>query len=331
MKKHTRRLIIAMLLGVVVYGAFALYSGYHDIAARLADFTWSAFGLACLLAFTNYLLRFVKWEYYLARLGVRGVRKLDSLLIFLSGFVLTVTPGKVGEVFKSLLLYETHKVPVARTAPIVVAERLTDLIGIIVLIVIGSLGFSGGLLWAALGTVAVVGCLLVIMSQRAMQLALRLLARMPGPVRRLEAKVRESWESLRTMTTPGALWFPALLSVVAWTIEGTALWVILRGFGAAVPVAPSLFFYATSQLAGALTPLPGGLGVTEGLLEGQLRLVGDMPQAVATASMMLTRFATLWFAVAVGFAALGLLRLLHPQLRSGQAEAAESTTSPSVG
>jgi len=37
------------------------------------------------LAFTNYILRFLKWEYYLAKLDVRGVPKLDSLLTFLSG------------------------------------------------------------------------------------------------------------------------------------------------------------------------------------------------------------------------------------------------------
>ena len=61
---------------------------------------------------------------------------LDSLLIFLTGFVLTITPGKVGEVFKSAVLARTHGVPVARTAPVVVAERLTDAIGVIVLIAV---------------------------------------------------------------------------------------------------------------------------------------------------------------------------------------------------
>ena len=96
--------------------------------------------------------------------SIRGVGRVDSLLTFLSGFVLTVTPGKVGEVFKSLVLFETHGVPVARTAPIVVAERVTDVIGVVVLIVLGSLGFSGGLLWAGLGAAAVL-VLLVVVSQ----------------------------------------------------------------------------------------------------------------------------------------------------------------------
>ena len=61
----------------------------------------------------------------------------DSLLLFLSGFALTVTPGKVGEVLKSYLLRESFGQPIARTAPIVLAERLTDLIGLLLLTLLG--------------------------------------------------------------------------------------------------------------------------------------------------------------------------------------------------
>src|SRR5262249_28251983 len=125
-----------------------------DVAA-----VWVALGLAS----ANYLIRFLKWEFYLGRLGISDVGKLDSLLIFLSGFVLTITPGKLGEVFKSAVLQRTHGVAIERTAPIVVAERLTDAIGVIVLILIGSLGFDGGMAWAIAGCVMValgLGCII---------------------------------------------------------------------------------------------------------------------------------------------------------------------------
>jgi hypothetical protein len=44
--------------------------------------------------------------------------------------------------------------------------------------------------------------------------------------------------------------------------------------------------------------------------------LGGVPAATATASMILIRFATLWFAVAVGFAALGLLRAHQAKAKS---------------
>jgi uncharacterized protein (TIRG00374 family) len=314
MSRLVRRLLGAMILGVVVYAAFALYRGVHEIGESLERFHWSAFAMACGLAFGNYLTRFLKWEYYLGRLGIRGVPKTDSLLTFLSGLVLTVTPGKVGEVFKSLVLHQTHGVAVAKTAPIVLAERLTDVLGIVILIVAGSAGFSGGLVWAAIGTALVLLILIAISSDRVFSFLTGLLSRGPERARRLVPKVEEAWASLRTMTAPRALVVPTLLSIAAWFLECMALWVILRGFGEDTSVLVSCFFYATATLAGALIPVPGGLGVTEGTLEEQLRRFGHVSPFTSTSAMILVRFATLWFAVLVGFVALGLMRLRYPAL-----------------
>jgi uncharacterized protein (TIRG00374 family) len=314
MTRLLRRLLLAMMLGVLVYGAFALYRGTREIGASLGRFQWSAFAAACALAFGNYLTRFLKWEYYLARLGIRGVPKLDSLLTFLSGLVLTVTPGKVGEVFKSVVLQQTYDVPIARTAPIVLAERLTDVLGVVILIVAGSAGFSGGLVWAAIGSALVIAILVAIGSDRFFAWFAGKLERGPARLRRLAPKLREAWESLRTMTAPRRLVIPTLLSVVAWSLEGLALWVILQGFGETTPVLVACFFYATATLAGALIPVPGGLGVTEGTLEEQLWHFGHVGKFTATSAMILVRFATLWFAVLIGFLSLAWMRARHPVL-----------------
>jgi uncharacterized protein (TIRG00374 family) len=108
--------------------------------------------------------------------------------------------------------------------------------------------------------------------------------------------------------------WPTLLSVVAWSLECFSLWVILHGFGQSTSPALCMFFYATSTLAGALVPVPGGLGVTEGALQQQLTDLGRVPEATSTAAMILVRFATLWFAVLVGFSALYFLKRRHPGL-----------------
>ncbi len=286
------------------------------MGTTLAAFGWWAFAAACALAFGNYVLRYLKWEFYLSRLDIRGVGKVDSFLTFLSGFVLTVTPGKVGEVFKSLVLFETYGVPVARTAPIVVAERVTDLIGVIALIVLGSLGFSGGLFWAGAGSV-VVATLLIVIASRSLSLRLiGLVERMPGRLGKVAPRLHEAYDSLAVLVAPRNLLVPTVLSIGAWSLECLALWVILRGFAESTSVALCFFFYATSTLAGALVPVPGGLGVTEGALQGQMMEVGHVGASEATAAMILVRFATLWFAVLVGFLALSALKRRHPQLLS---------------
>ncbi len=308
----TRKIIAAVLLGVALYFGFAIYGGVQKIGADLARFGWWAFGVACLLAFCNYCVRYLKWEFYLARLEIRGVPKLDSFLMFLAGFILTITPGKVGEVFKSVVLYDLKGVAIERTAPIVVAERLTDLIGIIVLIVAGSLGFAGGLRWAVIGTVLVASMLVVVASRRLSMAIIDLVERVPGPIGRVAPKLRHAYESLSILVAPKNLLLPAGLSIVAWSFECLALWIVLKGFDVDVNALACAFFYATATLAGALAP--GGLGVTEGTLQAQLVELAHVAKGESVAAILLVRFATLWFAVAVGFLALAILRRRHPTL-----------------
>lgn len=324
MNGQARKLIAALLLGVVLYGAAIAYTGFNAIKESLVSFHWIAFALAVGLASTNYVIRFLRWQYYLRLLDVRGVTRGDSLLIFLSGFVLTVTPGKVGEVFKSAVLGQTHQVPVARTAPIVVAERLSDVIGVVALILAGSAGFHSGLPWALAGAGAVVTGLVVILWERPSNALLAWMDR-HEKLGRFAPKLREAVESLRMLASPTALIWPMVLSVFAWACEGVGLWVLLRGFGATAPLLLSVFFYETASLAGALIPVPGGLGVVETMLREQLVRLGGVPTNIATASMILVRFATLWWAVAVGFCALAILRRKYPSLRGlGQPGAARS-------
>jgi uncharacterized protein (TIRG00374 family) len=306
--------MIAMLLGVVVYGGFAVWRGLDKLGGELARFQWWAFAAACGLAFASYMTRWLKWEFYLARLGIKGIPRADSLYTYLSGFVLTVTPGKVGEVFKSVLLLETHGVAVARTAPIVIAERLTDVIGVVVLVAIGSIGLSGGLMWAGIGTAAVVVLLAVVANRRVSYALIALVEKLPGVFRRIGPKLHEAYDSLATLVRPSNLLFPAVLSIGAWALECVSLWVVLRGFGQSTPLGLATFFYATSTLAGALVPVPGGLGVTETSLQEQMQALGHVPPTVSTGAMILVRFATLWFAVLVGFGALSLLKRRHPYL-----------------
>ena len=131
---------------------------------------------------------------------------------------------------------------------------------------------------------------------------------------RIAPKLRDAYESMALLVKPSNLLLPTVLSIFAWALECLALWIILRGFGETVPVQLATFFYATSTLVGAIIPVPGGLGVTEGTLREQLLTLGHVSAPVATAAMILVRFSTLWFAVLVGLVAFAIIRRLHPSL-----------------
>ncbi|MCZ7680459.1 MAG: flippase-like domain-containing protein [Sandaracinaceae bacterium] len=145
-----RKVLLGTLLGALVLAALSLYADVSALGASLGAFDWSAFAVALALATGNYALRYVRWQLYLRRIDV-AVPHAESALVFLSGFVMSVTPGKLGEVFKSLLLYESRGVSIAKTAPVVFAERLTDLVALVILTALGSLSFAEGVPIAVAG------------------------------------------------------------------------------------------------------------------------------------------------------------------------------------
>jgi uncharacterized protein (TIRG00374 family) len=68
-----------------------------------------------------------------------------------------------------------------------------------------------------------------------------------------------------------------------------------------------VFVFSLSIIVGAISMLPGGLGVTEGSLS-LILINGGLSKNNAVASTILIRIATLWFAVILGAIVLFVLR-----------------------
>ena len=292
--------------GVAVYVGFSIWADARAVGDALRGFSWEMAAAALGLAAANYLVRFVRWHYYLRVLGL-VVPAGESFLVFLSGFALTVTPGKLGEAVKALLLRESRGIPAARTAPIVVAERLTDLVGLLLLAAAGAFMFEvdRSFLWVATGLI-VVG-LVAVSVEPVARFGIGLIGRLPG-VRRLSGKLGEFYESTATLLRPAPLGLAVVLSVISWYFECLAFWLVVRGFpGAHIDHQAATFIYAAMTIAGALSFLPGGLGVTEAGMLGLLTQLGTgTSKGVAAAATFITRLCTLWFAVAVGLLAMVL-------------------------
>lgn len=303
------------MLAVFVFAALSLLSDVRALGSSLSTFDWSALGVALALVLGNYLLRFLRWQYLLRKLDVH-VSTGTSALVFLAGFVMSVTPGKMGEVFKSLLLYEYRGIGVARTASIVVAERLLDLVALVVLVSLGSTAFPYGRA-IALGGAAVVLVIVLGCTVRSLgELGFRVLGRI-GFTARLVPKLREAYDALQALTRPAPFFVGGFYALVGWTLECLATWFLVQGFaGAHIGWQGATFGYAAGTLAGALAMLPGGLGVAEVGMAGLFRAASpSLSLATATAATILVRLSTLWFGVVLGACALFVLRLTHRKLR----------------
>lgn len=306
MKRLLGRVLVGVAAGVAVYVGFSIWADARQVGTALGSFQWTAAVWALALAAANYLVRFVRWQYYLKVLRV-AVPAGESFLIFLGGFALTVTPGKLGEAVKAFLLRESRGVPAARTAPIVVAERFTDLVGLLLLAAVGAFTFDVDRRFLVAATVLIAFGLVVVSVPPLARALLALVGRLPG-VGRFSHKLDEFYGSTAALLRPAPLGLAVVLSVVSWYFECLAFWVVVRGFdGAVLGHAAATFIYAAMTIAGALSFLPGGLGVTEA---GMLALLGELGSGIgrgtAAAATFVTRLCTLWFAVVVGLGALVL-------------------------
>jgi uncharacterized protein (TIRG00374 family) len=312
-----RGLILSAVVGGVLYGALgALFGDLRRVGDHLITFPVGLLVAGLGLASLNYAFRFLRWQYYLALLRV-AVPPLPSLGIFLAGFSLTVTPAKIGEVLKSELLRASYGVPIARTAPIVVAERLTDLLALLLLCLVGvSTWMSRG--HASLLILGFFLCALLVVgisSRRLSHGAIDLLGRaLPGRLSaRLVPRLHEFYDATALLLMPRALLWGIVLALLSWFCECVAFLVVLYGFPGVQPtLLLATFIYSMMTVAGALAFVPGGLGVTEaGMIALLGRLCPGATDSVAVAATVIIRLVTLWFAVVLGVLALLLIQRLQ--------------------
>lgn len=302
MTQLRRRLLAGLILGFIVVLALVLITDVSQVAGHLAGFQWAWAPIILGATLFNYTLRFIKWHYYLRLSGAGGISIKESVRLFVGGFPLAVTPGKVGEALKAVWLERTSGVPVARGVTVVLAERISDGLAVLMLSTLGVIAYPQ----YKLAFFTILGLLLggiVVVQIRPLALAvLNLAAKLPL-VKRFAHSLREFYEGAYTLFRPAPTIIAVGLGTVAWLGEGVAMYLVLIGLG--VPVGLDTFSIAVfvlsfSTVVGAVSTLPGGLGAAEASIAGMLTLLLAVSGSTAAAATLLIRFATLWFGVTLG-------------------------------
>ncbi len=313
-----RKVILFVLFGVIVYLIIIFYGQFDAVLAAVTMIPWWVLPAMMALSFLNYVIRYVKWQYYLRRIGV-NLSHADSFSVFLAGFTLTTTPGKIGEGIKGVFINDIDGTPVAKTMPVVVSERVTDLLAMAILAMIGLLiGFAGGdqlLLVAFVGAAALVGAIILGNSR----FYDKILSKMTGfgPLKRFQDSSDVIGETMTKTLSPRPMAVSTAVSVPGWFMECIELWLLLSILsGAGLPsftssslilLLQATFIHATASAIGALSFLPGGLVGYEVTSVALIQMMLFMNEAVAGVATIIIRFVTLWFSVIVGFVALAIV------------------------
>jgi uncharacterized protein (TIRG00374 family) len=258
----------------------------------------SVLGLSAL----NYLLRFLRWQNYLARFG-RVLPVGLHLLYYLSGFAFTVSPAKAGEAFRSVHL-RAHGVTYSESIAALFVERLLDLTAVGLLSSLIALDHPSyrpliaGALLAAMALLAAVRHSFLPRRLDELSASSRH-ARVAKALASLANLLRASHRLLQ----PAPLASGLAIALVSWGAEGLGFYLVCQGLHIGVAASTAIGIYAIASLAGsAAIVLPAGIGGMEIVMTTLLLAQGAaLPTAVI--ATLLCRIATLWFAVLLGVAA----------------------------
>jgi len=218
-------------------------------------------------------------------------------VIFLSWFVNSVVPAKLGDVYRGYLLRREFGLSMSRTVGTVVAERVLDILALILLL--GSTGFfvlrtrassevdnllvAGGVLFAIL----LAGMWVVY------RYGERLVRLFPPRVQDVYGKFAHgTFSSLNPLPLVG------VLTVLAWSAEAGRLFFVMKSLHVSVGPLGALFTVAAISLA-LIAPTPGGLGAVEAAFVAILAIFGVSVQ-VALAVALLDRLISYYSLILLG-------------------------------
>jgi uncharacterized protein (TIRG00374 family) len=302
-----RKWIAAITVSTVAAGAVyllaVLWAGHAEVATAFRtvgiDTLLALLGLSC----CNYGLRSLRWHFYLHRLGSR-IPFAHDLRVYVAGFALTTTPGKAGEMARSLWLMPYGVKPAVSLAAFF-AERIQDFFAILLLACAGASIYRGGIWMLAFCCGLVLVAMLVICIPAASRRPLARLGQRTGATGALARRMAEILALTRACLTPGRFILGLSLGVCAWGAEAWAFAWLLHAMHHPLGLLTATTVYAFSLLAGAVSFMPGGLGGSEATMVLLLKACG-VPLPMAVSATLVIRVATLWFAVLLGIIALSI-------------------------
>ncbi len=312
LKKLKQKVIVSIVIAGILYLAFTIYADFTNVLNAFRKFNLLLLPILLLLTFLNYFVRFLKWDYYLSIVKVK-MKKIDSLSTFMSGLIMSVTPAKLGEVLKSVLVKEITGEPISKTAPIILAERITDFLSLLLIAIVGAFVFDyGGSLTIIVAAFFVL--IIFIISNKKIAIPIINFSEKIPLIKKYIHNIHSAYESSYQLLKVKPLILMTLLSLVSWGFECWGYYIILLNFDVDFGLLWASFSYSFSTIVGAISMLPGGLGLTEGSLTFLL-VQKKVPLDISVATTFIIRIVTLWFAVLVGIVSLTLYQKRFRQIK----------------
>jgi uncharacterized protein (TIRG00374 family) len=300
-RAHDLRLVRRLLppaIGVAAVLALVLGIDPTNFGRAVSSFRVVLLAPIVVVSVAYYLLQGVRWHQLLRVIGV-PLRMRDTVLVNFAGQATAVLP--LGELTRAVLVTEATGTPFGAVVATVTVQELIYTMVLIVFAVPRLIGVPHALPGVVAALVLTALIFLSLVWCPAYRWLRLVVSHTPG-VRRVLHEVDELHNDMvllmRDRVTLTGVWISALQA--ACTI--TALWLVIQALApGSLSWSSAALVFAVSNVAGALSLIPGGIGAYEASVVGLLVGLGMQP-GTAAAVAVIQRLADKGLATAIGFA-----------------------------
>jgi uncharacterized protein (TIRG00374 family) len=290
-KRIARPLLLAVGFVVTIAGMVLAVRGValDDTADALAgsDLRWLVPSTVVFVA--GVALRAVRW-WSLFDAERRPPLRAVARALLVGYFFNNILPARAGEAARVISLHARARTPRAQTIGTVVAERVFDLLALL-LILSAAYPWLPPISWlraAAIFGLVVVACIAVLVvvlvryEERAIHWLLSPLRRVrrDGFAERVETAAINAGRGLVAIRDPRVALGAMLLTIASWVVLSLSYWILMAAFSLDLPFAAALLVTVTINMGLVLPSSPAALGVFEAATVIALQAF-DVPQAEA--------------------------------------------------
>jgi uncharacterized protein (TIRG00374 family) len=293
--KQMLRLIL-FCAGLVILGYFIAKSGILENYQILFSVNIPLYLLAISSTLAVVFFRIYRWKYLCSQYGTTISWKEASVVSVSSLFYANITPGKIGDIYKAYFMQKGHGMCLTDGISMIFYERFFEL----VILFFAACGIAfiqlRGITVIMLEAIAIILALLLLFYHK-IDLILHTVKRLSGQIPALK---RISFD-LQIRKMP----FSKIVGVLVITIfslgfDFLQIWIVALAFGYLLNPILLTIFFSLSILAGLVSQIPLGVGVTEGSLSYFLTFMG-VASTDSIAIVLSSRLISMYFVMVLGF------------------------------
>lgn len=293
------RIILIVIAIIAFYMIFTIYSDINQFTRAWIKINLIYIPLVLLANFGFVLIRSIRQKLFLDQLNMR-ISLVNNIFFHMAGLALAVTPGGAGEMIKSYFLNNKYNFPYSKTIPMVLIEKYSDLLSVVI-IILAMLFFDELLVAQILVIIMSIMLFLTYVIIRKKYIFKKIIPMITkiGILKKINENVEVSHQSLSTLLQLRITALSLSVGILAWSIEAFAIYLCFRAFNIEYSFVVSTLLMYTATVIGAISFIPGGLGITEtGMLALLVKFGLEKP--IASAVILFTRFTSIWFFTMIG-------------------------------